>query len=259
VYALPQTRPDGHPTLELQALGGLRSLWRRAWDIVVDAAQPEVERIVAAWQLFALAPTEATARRLGALWREPTLWLGSEIVEIVRAIGADLAIGVDERGLLAVSPSPLSALVQDGEGWVCPDVGRVVPLEDARELRSRLADVLPWLIDPWNDPYDRVLAVAYRFGEVDVFRQQDSSSSVPRASAALIATPEQFGLTALRRHLGPAGRLPLVVERSAAAGRGGVHPQQHGAWSRGALGRRRRRGARLQAHAGLGRRRRHPR
>lgn len=111
------------------------------WELLENPDQPEPDRVCAAWRLAGARHLESVGRRLALVLREPTLWLGSEIVEVLRVVAPDLAFGVDGYGLVAVSPTPLSELVDRS----CPVVGPVVDLEGLPLLAERLSETPPWL------------------------------------------------------------------------------------------------------------------
>ena len=145
------------------------------WETVLDADQAEGERVVAAWKLAGARDLEGVARRLAVLLREPTLWLGCELVEVLATIAPDLAFGVDVHGLVAVSPTPLSELVS--AAGACPSVGVVVGAGELASLAPRLADALPWLVEPRGE---RVVAwCAYRTAMGSTVRPALPRSAVP--------------------------------------------------------------------------------
>ncbi len=84
MYTSATTRPDGLPIVDEAT----------AWEIALDATLADHERIPAVWTLFFYAPLASTAERLLPLLQERSLWLGSEVVEVVRAIGAAASVKV---------------------------------------------------------------------------------------------------------------------------------------------------------------------
>jgi hypothetical protein len=138
---------------------------------LADADRDETARIEAAWMLalleihtvHAVYEDEADvarhrldlARAIGGVLREPLLWLGSEVVEVLRLLDdkRELAFGVDMHGLVAVSPTARDDFVWHGplsrRRRMCPALGDVVNLDELPRLAQRLAgdarDVAPWV------------------------------------------------------------------------------------------------------------------
>lgn len=85
------------------------------------------------------------ARRLVPVLNEPLLWLGSEVHAVLAKLDDTLALGIDERGLIAASP----VLARDDNGQRhCPVLGPVHAVAHVGALYHRIAAPPPWLHAP---------------------------------------------------------------------------------------------------------------
>jgi hypothetical protein len=113
--------------------------------LAVDADVRDSDRVVALHNLRGVDVSERgrVARALVAVLNEELHWVPSEALLVIDALAPALAIGVDNSGSFRASPTPRSDLVDDGEAWHCPVLGRVAVARDVDVVEP--AWKIPWL------------------------------------------------------------------------------------------------------------------
>lgn len=138
----------------------------------LDPDVDDARRIAHLSRVGRKVPAEARstlARVLVMALREPTLWLGLEVRQMMVALAADVAFGVDAHGLLRCSDEAWSSLIADGDGHRYDAIGPVVDIRRLEQLRPQLADRLPWLEGP-GPVAEEPLLLSYSLGSPEPLR-----------------------------------------------------------------------------------------